>query len=119
MAAVTKKAEHEGLRTQHGAVDPARALLGERRIGAPEGEEISVERQRVAVATPLAEVELAALERGPRLRLGQARLGFPRRDTGELAQELRAPALHGRGQLGVVVSEVEERARGEEFLPLE
>jgi hypothetical protein len=53
--------QHERTIGQHGAIDPSRPLRGKHRVGAPQCEQIAVQRHRVRVRFPLAQVELAAL----------------------------------------------------------
>ena len=67
----------------------------------------------------LGRVELRALERLAGPPGGAAAPASLGRQAGELREELLAAPVHRVGELGLVVAEVEERARRGELLPLE
>ncbi len=78
-----------------------------------------MQRVGVRVRVALDEIELAALECLGITGIGKQRLHVARRHAGKLAHELAPAFAHRGGELGLVVGEERERARGRELLPLE
>src|SRR5207244_10018098 len=85
---------------------------------APQTKQIAVQRVRRRVRHPLAEIELAALERLTISRVVERGESLVAAERRKLRQEFGAPLAHCRGQLLLEVREVEKRFRGRELLTL-
>src|ERR687887_2809450 len=115
---LTEEPQCERAVREHGAIDTAGALETEHRIATPEPQQVAVQRDGVRVTLALRMIELAALEDSRVRRIGEARAHLRRGQAGKLCEEFRAAFLYEPRELGRVVGEEHEWARGGKLLPL-
>src|SRR5262249_5555605 len=111
-------AQDECIVSEHGPVHPAVDLSAKGRVRAAQANEITVQRILRRMHLALGKVELAALKGLPVTWVGDDRAAFRSRETAKLLQELHTAGPNQLAQFGMMVGEIQKRARCREFLAL-
>ena len=115
--ALAEVTQQEGFIAEHSAVNTARQLRAEARVGAPQLQQVFVQPVDLGVALALSEVQLTFLEGLDGAWIIKHGLRFGRGVAAKLLDEFSAAIAHQLGQLRLMIGEIKEGRRGRELLP--